>query len=326
MGGIYAIKNKINNKYYIGQSKDFKQRWMEHRAQLRHGHHHNKHLQAAWTKYGEDSFEFSIVEECEDQELRNQREIYYIERYDAFYDGYNMNIGGGSCKGFKHTPEEIEKMRMVQNPKKVVQIDKNLNLVKVWTSGSQAGKELGLSCSGIRACCVHTGRQKTIGGYWWLFQEEFESPDFDYSYFQINETPCKRVSQYDLEMNLVQIFHSVYAASKAFNCSAAAITDACKSTSRAFRGYVFRYTDEYTQEQFEKDKSTTFKSLPMWAKSPDGKTNIVQQYTKENEFIQEFNSAVEAAEATNINRTSISNCCSGHSQTAGGYIWKYKIA
>jgi hypothetical protein len=40
--------------------------------------------------------------------------------------------------------------------------------------------------------------------------------------------------------------------------------------------------------------------------------------------IQEFPSLKEAGEETNISKHSISACCSGKLQTAGGYIWKFK--
>ena len=51
--GIYCIRNKINNKYYIGQSIDIKNRWKEHKYNLRHNKHVNNKLQNAWNKYGE---------------------------------------------------------------------------------------------------------------------------------------------------------------------------------------------------------------------------------------------------------------------------------
>ena len=34
MQGIYKIKNKINNKIYIGQSKNIIQRWEQHKRNL----------------------------------------------------------------------------------------------------------------------------------------------------------------------------------------------------------------------------------------------------------------------------------------------------
>ena len=51
---IYKITNQINNKCYIGQTKDYKQRFADHRRKLRKNKHENQHLQCAWNKYKEE--------------------------------------------------------------------------------------------------------------------------------------------------------------------------------------------------------------------------------------------------------------------------------
>lgn len=61
--GIYKIINVVNNKFYVGSAEDFTRRKRIHWWQLRRGTHGNKHLQAAWLKYGEPAFTFVIVEE-----------------------------------------------------------------------------------------------------------------------------------------------------------------------------------------------------------------------------------------------------------------------
>ena len=56
--GIYAIKNLINNKMYIGSTSDFKSRCRSHRTLLNRNKHFNKHLQNSVNKYGLSNFEF----------------------------------------------------------------------------------------------------------------------------------------------------------------------------------------------------------------------------------------------------------------------------
>lgn len=109
MIGIYCIENIINNKKYIGQSKDIDQRWKDHRWSLNRGDHCNRHLQASWNKYGEESFCFYVVEEC-DELLLEEREKYYISYYDTFNNGYNLTIGGEGT--FRHTLSEEVKIRI----------------------------------------------------------------------------------------------------------------------------------------------------------------------------------------------------------------------
>ena len=101
--GIYMIKNIINGKMYIGKSFDIKKRWANHRYELNKGAHVNNHLQSAWNKYGECSFEFIIIEECSEEELNN-KEIYWIKTLDTYHNGYNQTEGGEGT----HLPEEIK--------------------------------------------------------------------------------------------------------------------------------------------------------------------------------------------------------------------------
>jgi group I intron endonuclease len=61
--GIYKIINTVNNKFYVGSAIDFTARKRRHWWGLRNNRHANKHLQAAWNKYGETAFAFIVVSE-----------------------------------------------------------------------------------------------------------------------------------------------------------------------------------------------------------------------------------------------------------------------
>lgn len=92
--GIYCIENIIDNRKYIGLSRDIYRRWGEHKSELRRGTHANVYLQNAWNKYGEDNFEFNIVELC-DPFVICDRERYYIAEYHTLSheNGYNLTKG-----------------------------------------------------------------------------------------------------------------------------------------------------------------------------------------------------------------------------------------
>jgi group I intron endonuclease len=49
----------------------------------------------------------------------------------------------------------------------------------------------------------------------------------------------------------------------------------------------------------------------------------VTQYTKDNEFIKEYNSISEAGRLSDAKTSNIQRVLSGFSKTAGGYVWKY---
>ena len=93
--GIYKITNTINNKVYIGQSKDFSKRFREHKATLKTNTHFNIHLQRAYNKYGINSFTYETLEECS-EDIINERESYWIESYNSMdrFHGYNIDYGG----------------------------------------------------------------------------------------------------------------------------------------------------------------------------------------------------------------------------------------
>ena len=107
--GIYMIKNKVSNESYIGQAVDIYSRWKRHINELHNQCHYNKHLQRSWNKYGENSFEFSIVEVCSETEL-NAKEIYWIAENNSFYNGYNQTKGGDGVRGYKHSDEYKQKV------------------------------------------------------------------------------------------------------------------------------------------------------------------------------------------------------------------------
>lgn len=129
MQGIYKITNLINNKVYIGESHDIYLRWEEHKKDLNNKEHHSYKLQTAWNKYGEENFEFEILEEVFDPEksyyiLSMERiylEGYYINKFDSINSGYNI----------EHTYNEI-----INGNK--YRIDKNLD-IKILISLNKTG-------------------------------------------------------------------------------------------------------------------------------------------------------------------------------------------
>lgn len=104
MIGIYKITNKINNKCYIGQSVDIYRRWNDEKRAAFNStdRSYNYPLSCAFRKYGLEQFTFEIIEECSKSELNN-KEIYWIDFYNSFYEGYNQTLGG---EGSASIPKE----------------------------------------------------------------------------------------------------------------------------------------------------------------------------------------------------------------------------
>ena len=91
--GIYKIENLINHKIYIGQSVNIEKRWQKHKSAVfnKNDKGYEYPLYRAIRKYGIDNFSFSIIEKCSDLEL-NDREVYWIDYYNSFFEGYNQSI------------------------------------------------------------------------------------------------------------------------------------------------------------------------------------------------------------------------------------------
>ena len=106
ISGIYCITNKINNKKYVGLSKDIYRRWGEHKKIPFNpsSKEYNYPLYNAIRKYGLDNFDFTILEQCDDQELLKEKEKQWIEYYDSINNGYNLTEGGecSTQKGENH--------------------------------------------------------------------------------------------------------------------------------------------------------------------------------------------------------------------------------
>lgn len=110
--GVYMIRNKTNGKVYVGSSLDLKQRWIDHRKALRGNRHPNGRLQNSWNKYGEDAFEYVILEYVQEIDKLLDREQYWIDESKCQNDVYGYNILGQAenSYGYEHTADAKRKM------------------------------------------------------------------------------------------------------------------------------------------------------------------------------------------------------------------------
>ena len=127
--GVYAIKNTVTGRHYVGSSIDLARRRRTHFRQLRAGNHKSVKLQNSWNKHGEAAFEFVVLELTSDGETAiRSAEQHWIDTFDAVAGGYNIapvagNVGrtpktaehrariGAAHKGRKNTPEAIARMQ-----------------------------------------------------------------------------------------------------------------------------------------------------------------------------------------------------------------------
>jgi group I intron endonuclease len=117
--GVYCILNTVSGKVYIGSAAvSIERRWAIHRNSLRRGKHENLHLQHAWTKRSESSFEFLLLAECSASDC-----VVVEQRFLDLFFGlskslvYNIAPKAFSCLGIKRRPETREKLSKLMREK-----------------------------------------------------------------------------------------------------------------------------------------------------------------------------------------------------------------
>lgn len=111
---IYKLTNKINNKIYIGKANDVKIRWNSHiKSSFKESNHsYNYPIHCAIRKYGADNFNVEIIDTAETTKEINEKEKYWINKYNSRNNdiGYNLAAGGdGGDTITTKTPEEYAK-------------------------------------------------------------------------------------------------------------------------------------------------------------------------------------------------------------------------
>lgn len=193
--GVYMIRNILNGKSYIGSSDSLKRRLTNHLSHLKCNRHANHHLQSAYNKYGQKSFVFCILEQCEPI---LETVLMLEQKYLDLKPEYNNAQIAGSNLGYTHSQETRNKMsqsrtgkpkplvyeknykspdysikninyRNPKNFKPVVQYDLNGNFIAEYDSIMGAARSIHRDRSGIKDVC--NGRQLSAYGYLWKFKQ-----------------------------------------------------------------------------------------------------------------------------------------------------------
>lgn len=92
MSYVYKIINDVNGKMYIGQtSRTIAERFEEHRKEVNQKRSIGRPLYDAIRMYGIEHFHIETIEETD---YPKEREVYWIEYYGTFRNGYNVTFGG----------------------------------------------------------------------------------------------------------------------------------------------------------------------------------------------------------------------------------------
>jgi hypothetical protein len=257
-GIIYKIENTITHNVYIGQTthpKGFNGRYYYKGVGIERVYHdlsskrdrnerYNRHLLRSIEKCGFDAF---VVDELLDMALTieelNEKETYYIKKFDSYRNGYNMSFGGDGVSGY-HRPSGKD----CPNSKRVCQISLDGDLIKMWDCASDVQRELGINQTTI--CAVCSGKRKTAGGFVWVHEKDYD-PNNDYKRVpQIKDRgkgtrPVLLLSDDD---EVIQEFYSVINAGQTLGIKPQEVSRICLHKAKTIK-YNLVYKSEYIGEQ-----------------------------------------------------------------------------
>lgn len=260
-GIIYKIENLITHEVYIGQTsnpKGFDGRYCFNgqgvervygylKGNKDRGERHNQHLRRSIEKYGFDAFEVDkIFDVASTMEELNQKETYYIDKFDSFKNGYNQTYGG----------DNFPRGEECKNSKRVCQIGLDGTLIKIWDSATQASTTLKISPSGISNVCRGTKTRangdaaQTAGGYIWVFEKDY-NPNKDYRLNRPRQNMghgSKTVLLLSDDGQILKEYYSINEASRNLGVSVESVRETCM---HQYKNPTFNliYKSEYIEEQ-----------------------------------------------------------------------------
>jgi hypothetical protein len=158
---IYRAIHLASGRCYIGHTTKWVARKKQHIGLLKKGTHHSPFLQHVWSKYGEDAFQFEVVETCiEEQKL--VREQWWIDNTNSVF---NYAKVAGSRKGVPQSAEAKEKVRQAHLGKKwSAEKRKILSLASMGKPGTRNGaKHSDASRAKMSASWEAAGRTGMLG-------------------------------------------------------------------------------------------------------------------------------------------------------------------
>lgn len=104
--GIYFIKSIIDDRLYIGSSKNIGKRLKHHFNALSINKHSNMHLQNYFNKYGINSLKCGVLNKCNEDSLIEIEQI-FIDKYNVDYILFNISKIAGKIEMNNEVKEKI---------------------------------------------------------------------------------------------------------------------------------------------------------------------------------------------------------------------------
>lgn len=321
--GVYKITNSINDKIYIGSSKELKVRWEKHKRDLMIGNH-NAHFQSFFNKHKNICFKVELIEECLPSE-RKDREQFYLDTLQPFGEkGFNVAtlvtyIPVNKSKGQKR-PKVSERISL-RVGKPVIQYKLNGTFIKSHVTPYFAFLDSGISKTGISRAAFRS-KSGIFGGFLWralgedyksinLTQNQLDALKRKSSYgkrskkdnFNQSKNFGRKVGKYTIDDILVKEYDSMSEAASDNKLNKDNIRACCrgKNKSGIHSGFKWKWASD---------------ARPIVCKK-------VGRFSFDGTLLETFDSATLAEKTGLYKAITISDVCRGKIQTYRGFIWKY---
>ena len=254
---IYCFTNKVNNKKYIGSTIVAPRiRYNQHLYNATHEgtHQYNYPLYQAIRKYGIENFDFEVIEqflECSEKKLRKKEQEYIIKFNTLSPNGYNQTLDTEHPINAKESYEKMSNTKR-ELAKRVAEVDKDNNIIKIWRSISDCAEETQLGVNNISGMC--RGEQHTVSGRKFYLLDDNDNliiPIYTGIKYKgesgttQKHSNSKRIAKIDLETNeVLQIYETAALAARENNCDRSSIIKVCKNVRNKTGGFKWRYVDE----------------------------------------------------------------------------------
>lgn len=215
-----------------------------------------------------------------------------------------LRVGGPSRKAIEMSIE------VTRRP--IIQISRSGEIVRRWSSVTEASASTGATVSAICAACKRTTH--TAAGYLWCYEDDANGVSEALESYK-NGYGRKPVYQYSLSGDLIKKWNSIADVERETGYRGSSITSACKGRIKQSYGFIW--------SREEKEQSYFSGSTLLGSKR---KNRPVLQFSKEGEFIKKWPSATEAARKLGFDSSSISKACRGKTTFYKGFIWKFSEA
>ncbi len=184
--GIYCIWNDSNDDCYIGSAVNLYSRISCHKSTLRNNKHFNLHLQRAWNKYGESSFDFFVLKFC-DKTKCIEEEQWCI---DILKPKYNIRTLANSNLGIACRNETKTKIANTLRSKNIKQ-SKEVIANRVNKSKDKISKSLLNNKEHMRNCLDRILKQSTLNRKPIEVEKTIDKTVITYSFNSIKEASEK---------------------------------------------------------------------------------------------------------------------------------------